>query len=47
MYNMITIKRVKSHYEVYVDNEFYSSCDTMSEVQEEIKEALNEINNVR
>lgn len=33
----IIIKHVKEHYEIWIDDEFYCSCDNLQEVGEEIK----------
>ena len=35
----IQVRRVHGHYEIYVDGEFYCSCDT----QQEVDEVLNEL----
>ena len=40
MNNQVEIQKVKEHYEIYIDNKFYCSCDNWTEVQEEL-EKLN------
>lgn len=37
----IRIEGVHGHYEIYVDGEFYCSCDSASEVIEEIERIEN------
>ena len=32
--NHYEVKNVRGHYEVYINGEFYCSCDTLSEVDE-------------
>lgn len=34
------IRKVKEHYEIYLDGTFMCSCDTKREMEEEIKELL-------
>lgn len=35
--HMIHIYSVREHYEIYVDDEFWCSCDNRNEVDEEIE----------
>ena len=37
----IEVKRTPTHYEIYVNDEFYSSCD-FGELNEELEEIENE-----
>lgn len=37
----IEIKKTPTHYEIYVNGEFYSSCD-FNELKEELEEIENE-----
>jgi len=37
----IEVKRKPTHYEIYVNDEFYSSCD-FNELKEELEEIENE-----
>jgi len=39
----IRVKRTSAHYEIYVNDIFYSSCD-FGELKEELEETENEIN---
>ena len=39
----IEVKRKPTHYEIYVNGIFYSSCD-FNELKEELEEIENEIN---
>lgn len=39
---MTDIRRVGGHYEVYIDGEFYCTCDTYHEAQEEAQEVESE-----
>lgn len=34
---MIETKYIYNHYEIYINNKFYCSCDNMSEVREELE----------
>ena len=33
----IEVKKVMEHYDIYVDGEFYCSCDNQKEVDEELQ----------
>ncbi len=35
------VKTVMDHYELYVDDNFYCSCDSWSEINKEIEELEN------
>ena len=35
---MVQVRRVQEHYEIWVDGQFYCSCDNWTEVQEEVDE---------
>ena len=39
----IEVKRKSTHYEIYVNDEFYCSCD-FNELNEELEEIENEAN---
>lgn len=41
----IDIRKVKDHYEIYIDGQFYASADDMREVYEELNEIENEEDN--
>lgn len=32
----VKIKQVNAHYEIYINNEFYCSCDNHREIEEEL-----------
>lgn len=34
---MTEIRKVRGHYEVYIDGEFYCSCDTYPEAEDEVE----------
>ena len=38
----IEIRKKKWYYEVYVDNQFYCSADTLHEAEQDVKEIVNE-----
>lgn len=38
----IQVIKIKEHYEIYVDDAFYCSCDDLTEVEEELKELKNQ-----
>ena len=40
----IEVKRKPTHYEIYVDGEFYSTCD-FNELRDELEEIENERKN--
>ena len=43
MNKQITYKHKPTHYEIYVDGKFYSTCD-FGELRDEMEEIENEIN---
>lgn len=40
----IRVKRTPTHYEIYVNDIFYSSCD-FNELKEELEEIESDVNN--
>ena len=38
----VDVRKVREHYEVYVDGKFYCSCDNLREVDEELNNYENE-----
>ena len=40
----IRVKRKPTHYEIYVNDEFYSTCD-FNELREEMEEIESDVNN--
>ena len=44
MIRTIEVKRKPTHYEIYVNDEFYSSCD-FNELKEELEELESYANN--
>ena len=40
----IRVKRTSTHYEIYVNDIFYSSCD-FGELKEELEEIESDVNN--
>lgn len=40
----IKVVRVREHYEIYVDNKLYCSCDNWTEVNEDLKNLEKEYN---
>ena len=42
--NEVKVVRVREHYEIYVNNKFYCSCDNWTEVNEDLKNLEKEYN---
>lgn len=40
---MIEIKKLTDHYTIYVDEEFYCTCENMAEVTEELEKMEGEV----
>ena len=38
----VDVRKVKEHFEIYVDGKFYRSCDNLREVDEELNNYENE-----